>query len=680
MPHRQHLCSETGRSDEFEGARVRSAGSLAIALGLLAPAVALAQATDDEEEPHGPPAAAAEPDVDRPLARALAFERRDAIAELLFQPTRIDAVSLARDALIPERHAGVLIEAARSGTPIDQIRTALELGLPEAARARAGAHDLTKLSQAELVERSGLTERQAREFVRYRRSARRVELHFREVVAVREAEATRAERSGRGPRGPAAERIHELAERLGLRAEPTAERTRPSRRGRPAERIEITNDPFVELRRGDGTIDWKKFSAREAATGVGGLAHFAFSLFLKELALVLSTGDYGRLEEFVDGLLTTDFFYNYGLFAAGARGVDYLFGRYVRRMTRKRFLTGVVRSNLVLAAGLMVPMIARREFDLRTFAVDVTALGLSATAVKAAIEGTKGVYRLVRGRSLAFNLGRLSSPAGWVFTAAETAVVLLVGDRLANWMDGWLDERAVRGAVKDAEGRLEDLLGRLERGERVDPADLTAAIRAVEDGYDDLRRFQARPLRGRLDAYRAEVGEEAARATRRDPGLDALRRTVDDNPALRAYLDRRYEGVDGYVESVRGEHGRAVEEILREEGAALDADFERLLARVYLGEGSVEEGPTEGSRLATYDEETTLLLRAMDATTDPEARRHIALAIERVRLSRTMDTAVYHAGNETRERAPADGTGVAPEAPSEGAADAVEGLVGAGAE
>ena len=74
--------------------------------------------------------------------------------------------------------------------------------------------------------------------------------------------------------------------------------------------------------------------------------------------------------------MSTDFFVNYGLFSAGASAADVAYGGFVRRVTRKQFLSGVLRSNLEQAAGLAVPMVARGEFSLDTYLVDVAALPL----------------------------------------------------------------------------------------------------------------------------------------------------------------------------------------------------------------------------------------------------------------------------------------------------------------
>jgi hypothetical protein len=382
------------------------------------------------------------------------------------------------------------------------------------------------------------------------------------------------------------------------------------------------------------------------------MAHFAFALFLKEMAIVLKTGDQSRLEEFVDGLLSTDFFVNYGLFAAGATAADAAYGAYVRRITRKHFLSGVVRSNLVLAAGLAVPMVARGQFDLDTYIVDVAALGLSATAVKGAVEGMKGVYRLVRGNRAAINLGRLAGPAGWVWTAGETAVVLLIGDELAKRFDKFMDERELRSRVKSAGERLQELVADYRRGESVDPAELARALTALDAGYDDLRRHKAKPLEDNLVAFHGELEKAAKDALATDTATNALERRLDANPLVREHVERT-----GFADRLRERREAARDETLNRASDEFERTWGETLDSTYTGGATPEDpAPRPDSRLALYDDETDALLRALDATTDPAARDLIAKALERVRLKRAMDRAVYSAG--VNAPAPAATTGL----------------------
>ena len=603
-------------------------------------------------------------DLDRPLARALAYERRDVVAEMLSQPSSLraaDAALLAREIGIPLADARTLVEAARArGTLGSAVADLIAVKVPQGLNLSQA--QLMRGSVSELVS-AGLSEAQARELARFRGSARRASLHFREVRAIAEARATGAA----GARAAGAEvatlktRVESLARSLGLQAEPASASASKAELARL--RAEVASlrtqagDRLGEFRRVDGSLDWNRLGKSEAMRGAGGVAHFAFALFLKELALVLRTGDRARLETFVDGLLTTDFFVNYGLFAVGARTADVAYGRYVRRLTRKRFVNGVLRSNLVLAAGLAVPMAVRGEFELDTYVVDVAALGLSATAVKSGVEGTKGVYRLVSGGRTALRvsrLGRLATPAGWVYTAGETAVVLLLGDHLANRFDAALTERELRARIKGAEGQLGALLGRLERNESILPAELERVVGGIERAYDDLRRLRLMPLDARIRAFRRELTKAGEKILEGEVAVSALEDRLAAHPVLAERLRERFGSTEAYLERVRRARSAGAEERVRAAAEGFEAEFEGGLERAYRGEGG-GAAPAPRSRLASYDDETSLLLAALDRTQDPEARRHIVLAIERVRLGRAMDHDVLGASKPAPATPPSEG-------------------------
>ncbi|HBP18847.1 MAG TPA: hypothetical protein DEA08_13815, partial [Planctomycetes bacterium] len=160
-------------------------------------------------------------DLDRPLARALAYERRDVVREMLERPSALaaaDAATLAREVGIPLAHAESLVEAARQGklgkaTVVELLRFKAGPGLSDAQLLRG--------TQAEL-RAAGLTEARAQELVRFRDSARRANLHFREVRAIAEARArgVEAARESVCASGEVTGRVKNIAKALGLRAEP----------------------------------------------------------------------------------------------------------------------------------------------------------------------------------------------------------------------------------------------------------------------------------------------------------------------------------------------------------------------------------------------------------------------------------------------------------------------------
>ena len=607
-------------------------------------------------------------DRNRPLERALAYDRRDFVEDLLLRATQLgthDVPKLSQELSIPQRHAALAIEAAQAQVDVSNMNELLLRGLPPTFQVPSDLEVLHSAS-AEKLREMGLSEQQAREFVRWRRSARRISIHSSEVKTVRElkikGEAATAEIARKIMRGNGVQRVQAIAQILGLVAPEatearTQERLQEQRARDHRQAMEpMRPDPLAEFRRADGTLNWKEFAKSETLRGAGGIVHFAFALFLKELTVVLSTGDASRLDEFLSGLMDTDFYINYGLFAIGARTADGMYGQYVRRLSKKRFMNSVMRSNLVLAAGLAVPMIVRGNFDMGTYVVDVAALGLSATAVKAALEGTKGVWRLVsKGKTL--RLGKLATPAGWVYTAAETAVVLLIGDVVANKIDSYLDERHLRSAIKDAQADLWKVVQAIESGEDVAPGEVEAAVLAVESAYDKLRAHQTDPLKGRLAKFQQEMDAIARLALRGEVKAEAMERALESQPALRAFFANRYGTAEAYVDSLRASSSGQAERSLGEQNDRFAGDWDALIKDVYVGSSGADDPlPAEGSRLATYDDQTEALLRVLDSTTDPEAREHIALAIARVRLGRAMDQNVYQSSRSggASEPAPAD--------------------------
>ena len=291
-------------------------------------------------------------------------------------------------------------------------------------------------------------------------------------------------------------------------------------------------------------------------------------------------------------------------------------------------------------------MIVRGTFELDTYVVDVAALGLSATAVKAALEGTRGVWRLVS-KGKALRLGKLATPAGWVFTAAETAVVLLIGDEIADRIDGYLDERQLRDQIKDSQEDLWKLVQAVEAGEEVSPREIEAAVLAVETAYDRLRAHRTEPLQGRLASFQQEMDAIARLALRGEVKAEAMERALDQQPALRAFFANRHGTAEAYLDSLRTTTSGETERALAAENERFAADWDTLIKDAYEGQTTPQDPlPTEGSRLATYDDQTEALLRVLDSTTDPQAREYIALAIARVRLGRAMDENIYASSDE----------------------------------
>jgi hypothetical protein len=288
-------------------------------------------------------------------------------------------------------------------------------------------------------------------------------------------------------------------------------------------------DRLARYRRADGTLDWKRLGGERALREVGGLAHFGLALFLKELALVAQTGDRVRIEEFFDGLLTTDFYQHYGLFVVGARAGELAYTRYLERFVKPRFVNGVLKTNLVLAAGLALPQLVDGSFSGRTLAISLTSLGLSATAVRAGARGLGWVYELGRGPRPSGLAGlarasRLTRAGGWLYTVAELAVVLYAADAIEQRIQSHLDHEAACDDLAWAG------LAFLEAVSAPDAA--PDAVRLASDAYHQAWTAYRDHL------YRPLHLEEARLARRLEPLAREAKRSADQRAAIRSLLAR----------------------------------------------------------------------------------------------------------------------------------------------
>lgn len=522
--------------------------SALIALACLGSFAASALAQDADAGLPAPEIPYFEPDddeADRPLARALAFQRRDVVAQLLEQPGSLAASSaaeLARDARITPADAKLIVDGARAGRPVEKLKQLLELGLPEGKVVPEGLK-LDKANAAQLKEHLKLSDAEVRRFERFRVSARRVNHYFRELKAIREARRAGSEAASqtwrRFAKGSTADRVKVIADFLGFKAEPVestgTNKTKEAERLRASERA---GELLATFRKADGRIDWARLGKSEAFSGAAGISQFAFSLFLKELAVAAHSGDDERLGEFLEQLVSVDFYLDYTLFATGARAADVIYGRYVRRLARKGVLQGILRSQLVLAAGIAVPMIARGQFSLDTYLVDVAALGISATAVKLAVEGGKGVFQLIRKGKPLMRAGKLTNVAGWVFTAGETAVVLLAGDTLANKFDRYLDQRRLRGKIQDGQSRINDLLKKLNDGEQVTPQAIEDALGELEQAYEGIRGHATGPSTRGSPSSAAPSPRTPRRCSKRRAPTPSARAAWRSTPGSSAWSKR----------------------------------------------------------------------------------------------------------------------------------------------
>lgn len=304
---------------------------------------------------------------------------------------------------------------------------------------------------------------------------------------------------------------------------------------------------LAAYRRADGTLNWRRMGRDGALRGAGGLAHFGLALFLKELAVVARTGDRARIEEFFDGLATTDFYVTYGLFALGAKAGDVAYARYLERFVKPRFVSGVLRTNLVLATGLALPQLIGGTFEGKAFAISVTSLGLSTAAVRSGAAAIGWLTSLKKARE-AGTLGRLAGGrllrvGGWFYAVAELAVILYAGEAIEERVHGFLDLREARHSLADAGATFLDAVD--------DPAasaeSVSAGAEAIHGAFTDYRDFLYTPLlldEARFAARMARVARKAKLAE--DQRVD-VRGRLAGHKALEAEIHGRHGTTDLYA-------------------------------------------------------------------------------------------------------------------------------------
>jgi hypothetical protein len=391
------------------------------------------------------------------------------------------------------------------------------------------------------------------------------------------------------------------------------------------EALERTLARLAPFRRADGTVKWAAARRGGAlvAEGVGGTAHFALALFLKEVAVVAATGDRARIEEFFDSLATTDFYVHYGLFVTGARAADLAYTRYLQRYVKPQFVNGLLKTNLVLAAGLALPMIVEGQFSGKTFAISLTSLGLSSAAVRSGVAGIRWVMDLKRAQStgalgrVGASAGRLARLGGWFYTAAELAVILYVAEEIDERIHDYLDLRAARDAIGDAS---RDLVAALD-DPTVSAADAEEAARAYGEAWTAYRNFLYHPLEEDEEVFAGRMEKLA-----REAKLAADKRAVtlaklEDHPALKASALRRYGSLEAYAAALRAEDEEALADDLATAMRSYEANRAEHLREVY------EDGRREGALLGGLDHAEWLFDGApRGAANDPWGTRNDAFA------------------------------------------------------
>lgn len=392
---------------------------------------------------------------------------------------------------------------------------------------------------------------------------------------ITEADAKKVlEAFGGGPGGASLlERLRDLARYGSL----------SGRRGALDRALRGEVDGLARWRRADGTLDWKRLSRDKGLAEVGGLAHFALALFLKELAVVAKTGDRGRIEEFFDGLLTTDFYKEYGLFVLGARAGEVAYSKYLERFVKPRFVNGVLKTNIVLATGMALPRIIDGTFSGKAFAISLGSLGLSSAAVKAGAASIKWLVDLRTARASGGTLAavgeasRLVKVGGWFYTAVELAVVLYLADEIEQRVNAALELSAARDALGDANRALL----RVTADPRATPDAVKAALAANREAWTAWRDHLYAPLARDEAEYAARMGTIARKAKLLDDERVAALSRLREQPALARNLIARYGSIEGYAAARQRDDEAAVAKDVEAATAAYTAAREAHLREVY---------------------------------------------------------------------------------------------------
>lgn len=343
-------------------------------------------------------------------------------------------------------------------------------------------------------------------------------------------------------------------------------------------------DGLAAYRRADGTLDWGRLTRAHALPVEAGRPQFGLDLFLREVAVVAKTRNRTRIEEFFDGLLTTDFYDRYGLFVAGSQIGQVAYTRYLQRFIKPQFISSVLKTNLVLAAGIALPQIMEGTFEAKTFKISLTSLGLSSAAVKAGVSGLSWVLPLKKAGDvgllarMGFHAKRLAKAGGWIYTAAELAVILYVAEEIDTRVSAFLERRKARKRIVAA-GRafLAAVAGPVTKASLADAAD------RYHQAWIEYRNHLYRPLHVEEARFARRLGWLARRGKINANERQAVVDHVRNHPALRANIERRYGSLPAYAEHLtrRDEAKLAVE--LDAAGSSYNAARATLLAELYSG-------------------------------------------------------------------------------------------------
>jgi len=405
-------------------------------------------------------------------------------------------------------------------------------------------------------------------------------------------------------------------------------------------------DPVARFRRADGTLRWAPLLTSRVLHESAGAGKFTLGLFVKEMALVLQTGDEARIEEFFSGITQTDFWVHYGVFAKSARSAELLYARSLGKYVKNRFANGLLRQNVALTAGLAASQVLSNGglegFDGRSFMISLGALGLSSTAVRLGAEGLRWLKPIQLGTS------RLAKVGGFFAQVGETALVLYVADRIETTVRPAIVRRALRSEVVTAG---EALLAAAAHGRPVE--ELLERHRAAWQAWRDhlLDEVFAQDM-----AFEQSLNGLAERAFELEQDGEERRLRLAQRPGLIGLILERHATLDAYVAERQAQDQEAISAELEQAFEAHTAARGEILQRVYAGErrGTPLLAPwTQGAdtwlggrrarrrgedqlrgalreislhRLETYTDEAAVLAAAAELHPDRDAKQGIAQA------------------------------------------------------
>ncbi|MBL4847093.1 MAG: hypothetical protein JKY65_16355 [Planctomycetes bacterium] len=376
----------------------------------------------------------------------------------------------------------------------------------------------------------------------------------------------------------------------------------------------------AEYRLPSGRLDWKRLGRDKTLREGGALGHFALALFLKELAVVVRTGDRGRIEDFFDGLQEIGFYKHYGLFALGARAGEVAYARFLQRHIKPVFVSGILRTNIALATGLALPQLVDGNFNGKGFAISLGSLGLSSTAVRAGVASIKWVKNLRSAKATASTgaaVSRLARAGGWFYTAAELAVVLYLAEDIEQRVNAWADRKAALDAMEEAGAAFLAAT----RDPNANAASLEEAAKIYREAGTAYRDFLYQPLLAAEAEFAGRLAKIARKAKLADDRTQTALKRIADHPALKARIEARGETLESYAKVLSAKGDEEVKRELAEAMQRYQRGREAQLKSIY------GAGRREGKLLDGVKNLDWIAAGAQaGATGDPYAGRSAVLA------------------------------------------------------